>query len=265
MNTKAVLFISHIVDAYTINSFRKLSSELSAYGYDIIWAIQGHGLILDKSLPPNNSLYRFDLKDLKDLGYSLLNSKNVLGNINYILLGFFKRYPNYDKYWAVEYDVYFTGNWYNLFSTIEKYNYGLASCHIEFFEKGKNDDWYWWKSIHLINQGGKECRYVKSFNPIFCLSHDAVVFLDKSMKLGHRGHYEVLMPTLLYNNGFDLLDIGGTGCFTPYELRNKFYIQGKGVNNGTMRYRPEFLKEEILALDLKDRLFHPLKSDAIYP
>ena len=53
--------------------------------------------------------------------------------------------------------------------------------------------------------------------------------------------------------------MGGLGEFTPPEFRNKFYVQGVGINNGTMRFRPEFLKEEIKALGVTDKLFHPLK------
>ncbi len=83
--------------------------------------------------------------------------------------------------------------------------------------------------------------------------------MDEFLRKGNYGHFETVMSTALYNYGFNLLDMGGTGDFTPPEYINKFYVKGAGVNNGTMRFRPLFLKDEIKALGVKDMLFHPLK------
>lgn len=257
MNRKAVLFISHLINDFTISSYRKLKTELTGYGYDVIWALQLNGGERPE-LPDRIRFFLFDLKGIRNLGYSMLKKNSVMGSVNCILLGFYNERPDYDCYWNIEYDTFFHGNWRSLLTCIDRYQYDLATCHIEKYDKERNGDWCWWKMENIDERS--IVVYVKAFNPLFSISNRAASFLDEFMKSGCTGHYEVIMSTALYNNGYRLLDIGGTGDFTPTELRNKFYVQGKGINNGTMRYRPEFLKEEILALNVKDRLFHPLKS-----
>lgn len=72
------------------------------------------------------------------------------------------------------------------------------------------------------------------------------------------------MATPLYHHGFKLIDFGGTGKFVQEGFRNRFYVQGRGVHNGTMRWGPDFFEEEIRALGTKNKLFHPLKKE-FYP
>ena len=86
-------------------------------------------------------------------------------------------------------------------------------------------------------------------------------FLDDYLqKECNKGYFEVVFTTALYNHGFKIQDFGGTGAFVPEGFRNRFYIQGEGIHNGTMRWQPEFTLEEIDALGIKDKLFHPIKK-----
>ncbi len=136
----------------------------------------------------------------------------------------------------------------------------MISCHIEKYNhQGNIARWDWWKPLVWIDEEFTLEQCVKAFNPIYRLSAKAMTFLDEYLKQGCCGHFETILSTVLYNHGFKLLDMGGMGEFTPLEYTNKFYIQGYGVNNGTMRYRPIFLEEEIKALNVPNMLFHPLK------
>ena len=49
----------------------------------------------------------------------------------------------------------------------------------------------------------------------------------------------MITTTCLLNAGYKIGDFGGTGEFVPEGWRNKYYVQGVGTNNGTMRWRPE--------------------------
>jgi len=74
------------------------------------------------------------------------------------------------------------------------------------------------------------------------------------------GHLEVLIPTLLHNNGFELEDFGGSGKFCQKENINRNYIGSDNntngeLNHGTMRYRPH----QIYLGLRKNMLYHPIK------
>ena len=135
-------------------------------------------------------------------------------------------------------------------------DYDFLSCHIEKYGE-ENREWPWWHRDNNCGYALEEC--VKGFNPICRYSNRALALLDRYMKEGHSAHSEVMITTCLHNHGMRIANIGGTGEFTPEGYRNRYYIKGVGINNGTMRWRPPFTMEEIEALGTKDRLFHPIK------
>lgn len=135
-------------------------------------------------------------------------------------------------------------------------DYDFLSSHIEKYGEG-NREWPWWHRDNNCRYALEEC--VKGLNPICRYSNRALALLDSYMKEGHSAHSEVMITTCLHNHGMRIADIGGTGEFTPEGYRNRYYIKGVGINNGTMRWRPPFTMEEIEALGTKDRLFHPIK------
>lgn len=253
---KAVLFVSHRVNEDTMEKYQKLRNELPGC-CDVYWA-------LDKTkekneLPDGVLSFKFSLADICALGYELLYDNCISGSINFALQWFYRLHPEYDCYWSIEYDVVFTGNWRVLIEAFEDSGADFVSCHIERYDKGRNAHWDWWNPVVWVDEDIPLERRVKAFNPIYCLSNRAISFLDGFFRKGNSGHYETLMSTALHVHGFKLVDMGGTGEFTPPEFKNRFYVQGFGVNNGTMRFRPVFLKEEVKALGVTDRLFHPLK------
>lgn len=258
MKKKAVLFIAHIMSDEILTRYQKLKNDLSSEYCDVFWALQDDGLE-HSNLPNDICFYFFNMNRINQLQYELFYDNTVLCSCNFILQCFFKDFPDYDSYWSIEYDVVFTGNWKTLIEDFDTSDADLISCHIEKFARGRNDYWDWWKQVSWIDEDIPIERRVKAFNPIYCLSKRALIFMDEFLRKGNYGHFETVMSTALYNYGFNLLDMGGTGDFTPPEYINKFYVKGAGVNNGTMRFRPLFLKDEIKALGVKDMLFHPLK------
>jgi hypothetical protein len=82
------------------------------------------------------------------------------------------------------------------------------------------------------------------------------------MKEGWMGHHETLMPTLLYNAGFPILDFGGDGQFCPFNNHNRFYKINQctlhdRVHHSSMRYRPFIDLAEVS----ENLLYHPVKFD----
>lgn len=160
-----------------------------------------------------------------------------------------KENQGYDYYWLVEDDVRFSSEWKDFFGS-------FASCTSDFLSsvietKAENPTWYWWTSLKTGNEVIAEEKLLKSFNPIYRLSRQALACIDAYLRIGWMGHYEVLLPTLLYNKGFLLEDFGGEGTFVRPENNAKFY------DDTSMRIAP------VLPDDRKNYLFHPVKEEKV--
>lgn len=258
----AVLFFTHFADDSTIAKYNKLKMELSG-NYDVFWVFQGDNGADSSRLEKENIVpFVFTLEQLNSLDYSPIYER-LYGSEHFIAELFCHAHPEYEYYWIMEYDVVFTGNWNTFFDAFHDNDADMLSSHIS-LRNTDNWDWCWWSTLTFDEENRvEESRWVKSFNPVYRISNRALVFLDRYLKKeDNKGFYEVIISSALYNNGFRLEDFGGTGDFVAEGNRNRFYVQGTGINNGTMRWRPDFSAEEIKALGTRDKLFHPLKRES---
>lgn len=214
------------------------------------FAYHQQGDVLPVSLHSVDNLFVFTSDVLNELGYTPIEKgKLVPGSNHFPLLKFYKENQGYDYYWLVEDDVRFSGDWKDFFGS-------FASCTSDFLSsvietKAENPTWYWWTSLKTGNEVIAEEKLLKSFNPIYRLSSQALVCIDAHLRIGWMGHHEVLLPTLLYNKGFLVEDFGGEGAFVCPENKAKFY------NDTSMRIAP------VLPDDRKNYLFHPVKEEKI--
>jgi hypothetical protein len=123
----------------------------------------------------------------------------------------------------------------------------------------------WWDSLQLKTIDIQREQYIKSFNPIYRVSNRAMKFLDEFLSDGNVGHHEVLIPTVLNYAGYKIKDWGGTGEFVLPGFENASYLTNPDVHylyykGSTMRFRPEFTREEIEYLKEDNKLYHPVKK-----
>lgn len=255
-----ILFIAHRINECTLRNYYKLLKEKPC-NYDLFWGLHDD-IIQDTELPKDIKVFHFSFSTLQALGYTpfFYDDGKTFGSVNFILQAFFKKYPDYDYYWSMEYDVIFTGNWYTFFGSFERYNADFISSHIEFPKRGVNDNWIWWNPLIFLEEDIPVKNYVKAFNPLYRISKSALSFMDGFLKQGNYGHFETLMSTALFNHGFQLLDYGGTGKFVPNGFKNRFYTASQETNSGTIRFRPEYKRNEIERQAPADTLFHPVKD-----
>lgn len=258
MNKVAVLFVSHIINDDIVARYEKLRHELPP-NHELFWAFDAEGGDKAQALAYSNQVqfFFFDSAMLNALGYTAI-TYTMIGSLNFVMQRFGLDHPEYDYYWIVEYDVMFTGSWYDFFASIEGIKNDLISSHIE-RRTSRNADWRWWHPVVWKDEVISPIHCIKSFNPIYRLSARALLFMDEYLKKGNSGHYEMLMPTALFNHGYTVGDIGGHGEFVLPKFRNRYYISDTGTNNGTMRYRPVYDREYIQSIENKGLLFHPLK------
>ena len=246
---QAVLYLTNKSNEWTLSAFHALEQSLQGMA-DVYFAYHQQGDVLPVSLQNIENLFVFTSDVLKELGYTPIERGRLMpGSNHFPLLKFYKENQGYDYYWLVEDDVRFSGEWKDFFGS-------FASCTSDFLSsvietKAENPTWYWWTSLKTGNEVIAEEKLLKSFNPIYRLSSQALVCIDAHLRIGWMGHYEVLLPTLLYNKGFFLEDFGGEGTFVRPENNAKFY------DDTSMRIAP------VLPDDRKNYLFHPVKEEKV--
>lgn len=246
---QAVLYLTNKSNEWTLSAFHALEQSLQGMA-DVYFAYHQQGDVLPVSLQNIENLFVFTSDVLNELGYTPIEKgKLVPGSNHFPLLKFFKENQCYDYYWLVEDDVRFSGDWKDFFDSFASSTSDFLSSVIE--TKAENPTWYWWTSLKVGNEVIAEEKLLKSFNPIYRLSSQALVCIDAHLRIGWMGHYEVLLPTLLYNKGFLLEDFGGEGTFVRPENNAKFY------DDTSMRIAP------VLPDDRKNYLFHPVKEEKV--
>lgn len=246
---QAVLYLTTKSNEWTLSSFHALEQSLQGKA-DVYFAYHQQGDVLPVSLQNIENQFVFTSDVLKELGYTPIErGKLVPGSNHFPLLKFYKENQGYDYYWLVEDDVRFSGEWKDFFGS-------FASCTSDFLSsvietKAENPTWYWWTSLKTGNEVIAEEKLLKSFNPIYRLSSQALACIDAHLRIGWMGHYEVLLPTLLYNKGFLLEDFGGEGTFVRPGNNARFY------DDTSMRIAP------VLPDNRKNYLFHPVKEEKV--
>lgn len=259
--SEAVLFACHIVNEEAIRRYEKLSGDLSGL-CDVYWALQ----VDNKTTPflphiQDDRLFSFSYDDLNTLRYSPIAPTLVPGSLHFIMGLFFQQHPQYARYWFMEYDVMFTGNWSSFIGLLSQSDADMIASHIEFRCKA-NEFWPWWNSLSFPCDNCVDySMQIKSFCPVFRLSSHALSFLDKCLqKPNLKGHCESLLCTVLHSNGFSVEDFGGNGIFTPCHLRNFFYKQdGNSDTECSLRWRPYVTSSEIILSNRKNTIYHPVK------
>lgn len=216
-----ILYLTTKSNEWTLNAFRSLEQSMKGDA-DVYFAYHQQGEALPVSLQEIKNLFTFTSDILHDLGYTPIEeSKLVPGSNHFPLMKFFKEHTEYDYYWLVEDDVRFSGDWKSFFDRFALNASDFLSSVIE--TKAENPNWFWWNYLKTGKETVPEEKLLKSFNPIYRLSHQALACVDEHLRNGWMGHHEILLPTLLYNKGFQIEDFGGNGSFVKSKNQNKFY------------------------------------------
>lgn len=255
---QAIVLVYHNENSIVMDNYYQLRKQLNQNRYEIFL------LFNTKDNQPHDYSEKYRMiffeKDINSIGYIPISKAIIPGSTHFPLLTFYQHHNQFAAYWFIEYDVLFTGDWPILIDDcyMNLPDYDFLSCHIEKYNSETNKMWPWWYIRNRVGITYRQC--VKGFNPISRYSNRALTCLDQYMKQGYSAHSEVMITTCLYHHGMKIGDIGGQGEFVPKGWENRYYLAGEGVNNGTMRYRPVYTREEIEKTGLKNKLFHPLKE-----
>jgi hypothetical protein len=255
----ALLWMTHVWDPEIEAEFEKIR-KIHYPGSPDVW------LILDSSTPRAAEIARWyerchvfrEHEMFQRLSYPRINKETLYNHVHFPVLDFFLFHPEYDFYWVVEFDVRYTGDWGIFLRSFESYNHDLITSHIRHFSQ--EPAWHWWDLFTHPTKTIRQDRCLRCFNVIFRISNRALLLIHHEQQDGWQGHPEVLIPTLLDNRGYTLLDFGGDGEFSPREYKNRFYTSGStrdGVTNPfcTLRWKPSRARAGFR----KNKLYHPVK------
>jgi hypothetical protein len=254
MKDTAFLLASHFYSVDVMKEFYKLQDAVQEDCFVLYHLRQG--AFIDNML---FALPHFIVRtqSIDRLGYPPLFAQESLvpGSNHFPLIVFSQNY-RYKYYWYIEYDVRFTGNWKDLFDYF-KDDSDFLTAHIRWHKD--EPEWCWWN--YLVHPSSSIAQEVKlrSFNPIYRLSNAAIMHIDAMHKAGWTGHHEILMPTLLYKDGFKLRDFGGKGEFVRSGDKEKFYIDSTShrLFDGTLCCWDRHQAYE----KVKNKIFHPIKRN----
>jgi hypothetical protein len=209
-------------------------------------------------------VWKFDSREFVSWGYGTMGDSLIPGHAHFPLLRFFEEQPEHDRYWLVEDDVAYQGQWQQFFGSFDKDDSDLLACHLRLREQ--EPKWYWWDTVTLPLGVTTVSTYIRSLLVVARYSRHALDTISRNQRAGWCGHAEVLIPTMIAQAGLKIADIGGRGPFTPPARRGRFYssysdVAGSLKNIGSVRYRPATSTPGLRS----DRLYHPVKVDQQLP
>lgn len=261
--TQILLYLTNKNVKSSLKEYKKLQKAMAKIFSETRILFHYNGEVLQKDIQLENP-FVFDNSILHTLNYKPIHSKLVPGSNHFPLLKYYLHNDQYDYYWFIEDDVRYNACWshYFTFFTENNVHSDFIACNIKEYESEPN--WYWWNTLSHPSYVIENQSKIRSFNPIFRISNGALKFIHESLLNGWSGHHEVLIPTLLKENGFIVNDFGGDGHYVLPGCLNRFYKPGSpdifgGLINGSMRFRPFIRKEEMN----QNLLYHPVKIEDV--
>ena len=248
----AYLFLTDKQTEAVLNNFTRIRSALTPPDHAAI-LFHRKEQILSESLKAH-SPFLFTNQTLLDLRYMPIARNIVPGSNHFPILQYFLAFPEYKYYWVIEDDVYFNGEWKYLFDSFNGSDHDFISSHLRTFLQ--DPGWVWWHSLSHRTKCIAVEKRIASFNPIYRISGRALGFIHDALSDKWIGHHEVLLPSLLFSNGFTILDFGGHGNFVAKGGEDRFYTSDiPGSTGSTLRFRPVWQAPG----DLRNKLYHPVK------
>ena len=260
MRTTAVLFQSHFFDRWAEKAFRKLRTGAPLH-YECVVLMH-----LPAGAPVPERVKRYPhhvvrTPELRRLPYPVKAGGPDWdlwrgGHTDLITMHYWRSHPGYARYWAIEYDVRFSGPWRRFFAFFE----GDVSDLLAPMLRRRRDcpEWANWPLLTAPGAQPDDTQAVSSFMPIFRASGRLMQAMDEAYRQGWGGHIESTFATIATVRGFRIAELGGDGEFTPAAYRGRVYSgTARDVYHapGTLVFKPTFFRTG----SRPDMLWHPVK------
>ena len=261
-----VLFKNHKKTKLSDYLLQKLHNELDRNDYDIIELFDAtdkekkigalnftHNNILDLGykMADNSHFKYFNSKWLPENEKSKQIWYNAEYPIFYALNNLSKNYRgSFDTYykniWSIEYDVYYSGNWNDLFKQYEKDDTGFIGAYNMYYPASSIFPEYW----DMCNNVRVEQNENKgnSFGCIYRVASYLYYFVMKALENGHHSYCEQTFISIAKQNGISIKD------FNEKEVNYQFATLNAQINPNLKNW---IIKHKD---SLKNNLFHPIRD-----
>ncbi|CAN7435890.1 hypothetical protein LJR016_002766 [Devosia sp. LjRoot16] len=173
------------------------------------------------------------------------------------------RLAAYDRFWLVEYDVDFSGDWADFFRPAAGYEGDLLTTRIHPLSAEPS---YYFAPIYRQPAHAIADPLIV-FMPISRLSRRLLEhYCGMLLQPGWHGHFEMLLPSMARADGFSIAEIGGHDTQTPRERWGHHY-DGSHLDMHTMgtthAYRPprgfRYFVRAPQQFRQRNRIYHPIK------
>lgn len=172
---------------------------------------------------------------------------------------------SYDRFWLIEYDVDFSGDWRDFFADAAGYSGDLLATRVR---RRSDDPRYGHLGYFSMPEGALEDPVIALF-PISRLTRRLVdAYREELATRPWQGHFEIVLPSVAASLGLSIEEIGGEGPFTPPERHNRFYrgpFDLMSTYETTFNYRPvqsfRYFGEAPQNFREPGQLHHPVKTD----
>jgi hypothetical protein len=260
-----VLYYSHVASPSVRREVGALRAQLDAR-YDIVVAgyCQSPDALRGIDAVPTRAYSAGDLRALPYPGkIAQFKPDDYIGNVDLAPMRFYRERPDYDRYWIIENDVRFGGDWSSLFEELAASEADLLCTTVQ--THADNPGWAHWHTLRTAGEEIPLARRWKGFIPFGRVSRRLLEACDARYREGWSGHSEVLWPTIASESGLRVEDIGGDGRFTPEARRGRYYYNTPNdwsLFPGTFVYRPCFADRDLSGPRCRfpGWLWHPVKA-----
>ncbi len=176
------------------------------------------------------------------------------------------RLGGYDRFWLVEYDVDYSGDWATFFGAIATYEGDLLTTRLRPLS---SDPTFYYARIYEQTQAAPDDPLI-AFMPISRLSRRLIENYRQCLQQpGWRGHFEMVLPSIARANGLSVAEIGGNDALTPPERRGLHYdgsFADLQAVNTTHAFRPprafRYFVQSPRRFRRPDHIYHPIKVGA---
>jgi len=183
----------------------------------------------------------------------------IPGNCDLMALLARKAAPQYAQYWVIEDDVEYSGDPYELLTSLDGRRGDLLATHLAHGYDG-------WAYASMLRSPGGDVKPADTwlvFLTFFRISGEALDTIDRYYRDGWSGHSENMWATILKHAGMEVVDFGGNGKYVADEDRNKRYY---GLPNDGFQKNGSFgtMNIRLFAGRRKDVLWHPIKPPKVW-
>lgn len=254
-----LVFQTHFFDRWCERAFREIAAGCPPHITPMVVFHQGRGVPLPKRLARvrHHVVPTAELRDPAYPGKSAGPDWDLWrgGHTDLIALHAFNAHPGYDDYWAIEYDVRFSGPWSRFFAAFKDERADLLISSV--LRRRDDPGWFNWPSL-AAPESLDDDTTLRVFLPIFRASARMVAAIDAAYRAGWAGHCEATWGTIAMARGLSVVDLGGEGEFTPERYRGRFYLncpRQVHLAPGTLVFKPALYRMG----RRPDMLWHPVK------